>query len=219
MFKRYFEEYRLDIEYHKAYNETIEYDETIQRAINTHQDIINYVQNIVMNMSDKDKKNHFFYLMQYQDGKYKEYTSWFEYINLCKEDFIKHIEDSIELDYKYALEYIDNYKLDQKNHCHKSTNLYINFFRIWLKEKFFDPNIPLSNDFYVNLHNAQPNYIIYNALDQIDEDIMKIAENKKEQIIQKIIKNIRYTPLSLKVMCWNILPIKITDTLVNKIIL
>ena len=219
MFKKYFRQYKQNIEYHKAYNEIIDYNETIQRALNTHQDIINYIENIVMNMTYKDKQNHFFYLMKYKEDGYKEYTSWFEYINLSKEDFIKHIEDCIELDYKNALEYIDNYELDKKNHCYKSTNLYINFYRIWLKKNFFNHNIPLSNDYYINLQNAQPDYIIYNALDQIDEDIMKIAQNKKEQIIQKIIKNIRYTPLSLKVMCWKILPIKITNTLVNKIIL
>ena len=211
MFKKYFEEYKKDIEYHKAYNEIIDYNEEVQIALTSHQDLINYIENIILKMSDIEKKNHFFYLMKYKQDGYKEYTSWFEYINLRKEDFIKHIEECIEFDYKDALENIDN-------KC-ENTSVNIKGFRNWLKKHFFNKDLPLSNDYYINLQNAQPDYIIYNALDVIDEDIIKIAKDKKEKIIQKIIKNIRYKPLSLKVMCWNILPIKITNTLVNKIIL
>ena len=75
------------------------------------------------------------------------------------------------------------------------------------------------SNYPVNLQNAQPDYIIYNTLGEIDNQIMEIAKNKKEKLIQKIVKNIKYTPLSLKVMCWIILPIKVCEPLIGKIIL
>ncbi len=218
MFKKYFEEYKKDIEFHKAYNDNIDFEEGIDRDINTHQDLINYIENIVMKMSDKDKKNHFFYLMKYKD-EYEgdEYTEWFEYINLCKKNFIEHIQECIELDFKEPLEYIDKYRV-YKEVC-SCNNTRIIFFRDMLKKYLFNKNVALSNDFYVNLQNSTPDYIIYNALDEIDEDIMNIFKNTKEEIIQRIIKYIKYKPLSLKKMCWKILPSKITNSLKERIII
>ena len=92
------------------------------------------------------------------------------------------------------------------------------YFRHFLKNNFFE-NSPLSYDFYVNLHNSVPKWIIYNALGEIDENLTNLAKNQKEEYIQNIVEHIRYKPLSLKVMCWMILPIEVCEPLMGKIIL
>jgi hypothetical protein len=220
MFKKYFDEYKKEIHYHQDYNNTIDFNQGVQHSLNTHLDIINYVEDDIMKMPQNKRREHFFYLMKYYEGEDEEpeFTNWFESISLSRKDFIEHILEGIELDFKEPLRYIKDYKF-RKSKGQVFARLDINFFRTWLKQYFFNKNIPFSNDFYVNLQNAQPDYIIYNTLGEIDNQIMEIAKNKKEKLIQKIVKNIKYTPLSLKVMCWIILPIKVCEPLIGKIIL
>lgn len=218
MFEEYFKKYKKEIEFHNEYNSIIDFNEGVEHTLLTQYENIEYIQEEVLTMNNEERKNHFFYILKYKEDDEPTLTYWFEYIVLSRKEFIEHIIDDIELTFKDPLEYIDEFKYNNTQ-SKEIDNLNIKFFRNWLKNYFFDNSITMTNDFYINLQISVPDYIIYNSLGEIDHEIMLIARNKKETIIQKIVDNIRYTPESLKVMCWNALPIKITNTLTDKIIL
>ena len=213
MFKKFFEKFKNEIEYHDGYNSGPYYNFAVQRGINDQLNNIRYVEEVIKKMSTCEQRERFFYILQYQDEN-KIY--WFEYMNLSRKNFIEHILDDVKFHFKEPLQYISDYKYRKSKGAPFNTISSI-FFRNFLKNNFLD-NIN-SFDFYVNLHNSIPNWIIYNALGEIDEKITTLAKNKKEEYIHNIVEQIRYTPLSLKVMCWIILPMKVCEPLMGKIIL
>ena len=213
MFKKYFEKFKNEIEYHDVYNSGTCFNFGVQRGIDDQLNNIKYVEEVIKKMSYSQQREHFFYILQYEDGN-KIY--WFEYINLSREHFKEHILDDVEFNFKEPLQYLHDYKY-RKSLGAPFAEFDINYFRNFLKNNFFESSS--SFDFYVNLHNSVPTHIIYNALGEIDQKLTTLAKNKREEIIQQIVEHVRYTPLSLKVMCWIILPISVCEPLMGKIIL
>ena len=60
MSKKYFDEYKKEIHYHQDYNNTIDFNQGVQHSLNTHLDIINYVEDDIMKMPQNKRREHFF---------------------------------------------------------------------------------------------------------------------------------------------------------------
>tara|TARA_B100000131_G_scaffold313703_1_gene349435 strand:- start:403 stop:1035 length:633 start_codon:yes stop_codon:yes gene_type:complete len=210
MFKKCFELYKKDIHECEEYNYAY-FDDSIQIQLMDHKNIITYTENIIKNKSKEQQRHHFFYLLDYNDGD--DPTYWFEAINLSKLDFIDYILEDVESCYVRPLTYINDCSLEEWD-SYKVKN-----FRGFLKKHFFDNNLKLVDDYFINFKKSIPSYHIYNALGEIDTQISNIIDLKKEEIQQHILKYLVLQPLSLKSMCWVLLPHTLQDSVRDRILL
>ena len=72
MFKKYFEEYKNEINYHRTItNIGPYYNYNVQLGINDQLNNIKYIEEVLMKMSEKEQREHFCYIRQYKDD-YKD---------------------------------------------------------------------------------------------------------------------------------------------------
>ena len=100
-----------------------------------------------------------------------------------EKNFIEHILDDVEFNFKEPLQYISDNKY-RKSKGASFAAFDVNYFRNFLKNYFLDTHHH-SFDFYVNLHNSVPKHIIYNTLGEIDERINDIAKKQERRIYTK----------------------------------
>ena len=156
---------------------------------------INLAEAVFNNSTAEEKKNSFIYILKYSGTDEKIYN--FEYIDLSKQETLEAIKICIT----DSLREINNLLGSSRKYIH----IDILYYRQFIKTHYFSGlKVPIIGDIYKDLHNLIPDMIFYNLLGGKDNELTNFAQKVKEKEINKIVKILWLTPLSLKKMCYSL---------------
>jgi hypothetical protein len=156
---------------------------------------INRAEEVFNTSTDKEKGTSFIYVWKYSGTAEEIYN--FEYIDLSKQETFKEIEISV-ID---SLIEINNRLRSSKKYTQEDKLYY----RQLIKTHYLSGlKVPITGDIYKDLHNLIPDMIFYNLLGEKDDELTNFAQKVKEREINKIVKILWLTALSLKKICYSL---------------
>ena len=170
-----------------------------------------YIENVILDKPELYKKNHYFYMLKYDD---MIDTYWFEYIHYNKYQYKEYILDEIRSSLSHITEYLEKESFKITYNVKES----INFIRTHYITRL--DNEWLGGDIEEEIMRSTPTFMFYNCCGNLDEELTDFAKKSKEEFIEKrIMSFFVYKPLSLKRLCLLKLPISVQQRVLPKIII